>query len=277
MNPKVSQKPPAVPLIKHMKDAANSDINPWVRGYSGEVFSKLSVKHPLIDRQISLELDLLSQGWLSADGLYLASEIAESRGAELVELSGPEKSLRLLGISPEGREIPWNALRKTGLGPKISPAKPDCCPFWGPCLGRKNYLSEALEELTAEIEPEIIDDFRIELAGCTQDCRQAASRADLALIFDSIALSFVIWLGGRHRPFRESILPYSWLKEDLNDVKRLLEVIFKVHDLWRDLAIPPETLPELVQRIGLDSFERHLTPGHKPRKAGRPPEALGKD
>jgi dissimilatory sulfite reductase (desulfoviridin) alpha/beta subunit len=273
MDQKVTKKP--APLIKHMQDAAASDINPWMRGYGQEVFSDFVYKHPSVDRQISLEL--FSKGWLSAEALYLAAEIAESRGAQLAEISGPQRSLRFLGLSPEGREIPWNTFLKMGLEPHLTSPKPGCCPLWGPCLGRKSYLSEALEELAAEIEPQIIDDFMVELAGCPKDCRQASSRADLALIFDSVDYNFVVWIGGRHQPFKDTVLPHRWLKEDLSNFRKLLDVIFKVHDMWQNLAVPPETLPELVKRIGLDNFESFMATGLKPRNIHRPAPKDGKN
>ncbi|MDR1487026.1 MAG: hypothetical protein LBT62_03375 [Deltaproteobacteria bacterium] len=277
---KPDQSPPSAeePLLRHMKDVAASDINPWVNGYGGEVFSKSTAEHPQVDRHVSIELSLSSDGWLTADSLYLAAEIAESRQSSLVELSGPERSLRLLTLCPEGKDVPWTALRKSGLIPKASPAKTRCCPFWGPCLGRKSYLYEALDELLLEFEPVIKDDFLLELAGCPQDCRQATARADLALIFDVTNLSFEIWLGGRHRPFRESVLPYRWLKEDLGDMRRLLDVVFKVYDLWKNAAAPAETLPEAVKRIGLERFENLMATGYKVgRRRSRPGTSLKTD
>jgi dissimilatory sulfite reductase (desulfoviridin) alpha/beta subunit len=253
-----------------MLSAAARDLNPWIRGYGGELVSKLAVLHPGVGRQTSQEIALQNDGWMTADGLFLLAELSEKSGAGLVEFSGPDNGVRLLALAPDAGDLPWNGLRRSGLAQADAKAVPGCCPFWGgPCLGHRGYLSEAFAELAAEIGPYIDDGFRVELAGCPHDCRLAAAKSDLAIILDSEASSFVIWLGGRHRPFRDRVLPRPWLRQDVSGIREMLDLVFKVHDLWASLAMGKETLPELVARLGQGRFEEHLATGEAPRRRHR--------
>jgi hypothetical protein len=248
-------------LWRQLHFSAANDLNPWTCGYGGELLSKLAHLHPEADRLTCQELALPESSWLTADGLFLAAELAESRGSDLAELAAADRKLRLLGLRPEGREAPWRGLSKAGL--TAAPVRPGRCPFWGPCLGRRSYLTEILEELGEELALELTDDFRVELVGCPRDCRQAVERADLAAVLDEDASGLVIWLGGRHRPFRDLVTPKAWLREELNDVRGFLELVFKVHDLWSRTAVMSETLPELAARAGLDRLERILAAGRQ--------------
>jgi dissimilatory sulfite reductase (desulfoviridin) alpha/beta subunit len=257
-------------LKKHMLSAAAIDLNPWLQGYGGEIVSKLPVKHPEIGRQTLREIALQNDGWIAADGLFILAELSEVRGAGLVEFSGPDNTAKLIALSPDSKGLPWKTLNRSGfLEPGVR-SIPCCCPFWGPCLGHRTYLAEAIIELAEEIEPLIIGNFRVELAGCPLDCRFAAAKADLAIILDADASSFVIWVGGRHRPFRERILPKPWLKQDVSGIKELLELINKVHDLWYSLAYGCETLPELVVRLGLEHLETLMAESRKSKKKNAP-------
>lgn len=253
-----------------MLSAAAKDMNPWLRGYAGELVSKLEILHPDVGRQTSKEIHLQNDGWVTADGLFLLAELSESRGTGLVEFSGLERTAKLLALEPESSDLPWNGLKRAGLiQPGTNPG-PGCCPFWGPCLGHRSYLSEAIIELAAEIGPNIGENFIVEIAGCPLDCQLAAAKADLAIILDADATSFVIWLGGRHRPFREQLLPKPWLKQDVSGIKELLELTFKVHDIWTSLAMGLETLPELVARLGLERLEQHMATGQISSRKLRP-------
>jgi dissimilatory sulfite reductase (desulfoviridin) alpha/beta subunit len=246
-------------LNNHLRSAAARDLNPWVRAYNGEIVSKLEVLHPDIGRLASREIAFQNDGWLSADGLLLLAELSESRGAGLIELSGPEKTAKLLALSHDDKGLPWKGLLRSGLFQPGSQSTPSCCPFWGPCLGHKTFLAEAIFELAVELEQRIGETFRVELAGCPLDCRIATATADLAIILDSEALNFVIWLGGRHRPFRKEILPKPWLKQSVSNIKELLEMVFQVYDAWSSLTMDQETLPELVARVGLERFEERIS------------------
>jgi dissimilatory sulfite reductase (desulfoviridin) alpha/beta subunit len=247
------------PLWPNMLTAAARDINPWLRGcHGGELISKLSALHPGAARTSACELTIEADGWLSADSLFLLAETAESHRAQLVEFSSPDQTVRLAGLRSDGREIPFRSLRKLGLHTAGELSPPGRCPFWGPCLGRRGYLSEALAELAVELAPEITDDFKIEIAGCPIDCRHSAARADLALILDASASWFMVWLGGRHRPFTEPLLPRPWIRQGLEHIRELLDLVFGVHDRWLQLAAGSETLPELVARVGIDRFEMYM-------------------
>jgi hypothetical protein len=255
------------PLLEHLQTAARLDINPWRVAYGGELVSRLSALHPLAGRLANHEIALTVDGWLSADGLLALAEVAESLKARMVELSGPDLTARLSVLAPEALEVPWTALGRVGLAPADSPPGPGRCPLWGPCLGRRAYLSEALADLAADLAPELGDGFRVEIAGCPLDCREAAARADLALVLDAGASGVVIWLGGRHRPFQPPVTPRPWLWREMSDVRGLLDLVFGVHDLWGRVAMAPETLPELAVRAGLERLER-LVPGLAPRPSG---------
>jgi dissimilatory sulfite reductase (desulfoviridin) alpha/beta subunit len=253
-------------LKKHMLSAAAIDLNPWLQGYGEDIFSKLQSMHPEIGRQTSREISLQNDGWIAADGLFLLAEISEVRGVGLVEFSGPDNTAKLIALSPDSKGLPWKALNRSGFVEPRVQSIPGCCPFWGPCLGHRTYLAEAIIELAEEIEPCILGNFRVELAGCPLDCRFSAAKADLAIILDADASSFVIWLGGRHRPFRDRILPKPWLKQDVSGIKELLDLINKVHDLWSSLAYERETLPELVVRLGLEHLERLMAESRTSKK-----------
>jgi dissimilatory sulfite reductase (desulfoviridin) alpha/beta subunit len=255
-------------LKRHMLSAAARDMNPWIRGYAEEKMSKLASLHPSIGRQVDQEIGFQNDGWLTADGLYLIAELAESKGAGLVNLSGLARKADILALKPENKDLPWNSLRRASLSPPEAKPKTGLCPFWGPCLGRKIYLAEAAQELADLLEPEIPGDFRIELAGCPTDCGHAAVKADLAIVFDTDAAVFVLWIGGRHRPFRKRIIPRCWLQFNIGDSQELMERIFIIRDVWDALAAGSETLPELVERLSLNVFEQHMALGApiKPRR-----------
>jgi dissimilatory sulfite reductase (desulfoviridin) alpha/beta subunit len=253
-------------LKDHMRSAATRDLNPWFQGYQGEIVSKLEVLHPDIGRLTSREIAFQNDGWLSADSLFLLAELSENRGAGLIEFSGPDKTAKLIALEPQTQTLPWASLKRAGFTKPETQSIPGCCPFWGPCLGRKIYLSEAINELAKKIEPQIHAQFRVELAGCPLDCRLAAAKADLAIILDDDTSNFVIWLGGRHRPFRKKILPKPWLKHEVSEIKELLERVSKVHDFWSSLAMGEETLPELADRLGFSQLEKLITQGHKSTK-----------
>ena len=154
--------------------------------------------------------------------------------------------------------MPTLSLGKAGLKPATLPRGPGRCPLWGPCLGRRGYLGDALADLAADLAPELYDSFRVEISGCPLDCRHAAARADLALVLDARATWFVIWLGGRHRSFFPAVTPKAWLRREMAGVRELLDLVFKVHDFWGGMAMGDETFPELAARIGLERLERFL-------------------
>jgi dissimilatory sulfite reductase (desulfoviridin) alpha/beta subunit len=66
---------------------------------------------------------------------------------------------------------------------------------------------------------------------------------------------FSLWLGGRHQSFYEAPSPVEWQLIKLEELKRLTFLVYKVHDLWKQLALPSESLYELTERIGFDKFE----------------------
>ncbi|MDR3204560.1 MAG: hypothetical protein LBV23_07425, partial [Deltaproteobacteria bacterium] len=199
-------------LRLHMEKAANSDLNPWVTDFDGILFSKLSRFFPDLAPLKAFELTINGNGWLTADGLYLISELAEDNGAELIEFLSPDNGIRLIGLKKEEATLPLKALARSGLRPANGQTNLGLCSFWGPCLGRRSHVAEALEELAAELAPELNDEFTVKIDGCQIDCRQAAVYSDLALIVEVNTSDFVVWLGGRHRPFREPITPSPWLK-----------------------------------------------------------------
>ena len=125
-----------------------------------------------------------------------------------------------------------------------------------------------MADLAAALAPELYDGFRVEIAGCPLDCRYGAARADLALVLDARCAWFVIWLGGRHRPFLPPVAPKAWFRRELSDVRGLLELVFKIHDLWGRLAMDAETLPELAVRAGLERLERLLADPPAAKAAG---------
>jgi dissimilatory sulfite reductase (desulfoviridin) alpha/beta subunit len=241
-----------------MLTAAAKDLNPWLTGHDGELISKLSAFHPGAARTSSCELIVGEDGWISADSLFLLAETAESHGAQLIEFSGTDLNVRLSGIWPEQRESPFRGLRRLGLRSSSELGAPGRCSFWGQCLGRRGYLAEAVAELAMELSSEMTDNFKIEIAGCPLDCRQSIARSDLALVLDSSASWFVVWLGGRHQPFTEPLLPKPWLRNDIECIRELLDLVFGIHDRWRKMAADQETLPELVARVGLDLFEMFM-------------------
>jgi dissimilatory sulfite reductase (desulfoviridin) alpha/beta subunit len=257
-------------LKENMLSAAARDVNPWLRGHGGELASKLMALHPDLGRHVSQEIALQNDGWMTADGLFLLAELSEARGPGLIEFSGPEKTAKLLVLDPEKKDLPWNGLRRSGLSQPGSQIGPGCCPFWGPCLGRRSYIAEAVIELATEIEPNISAGFRVELAGCPTDCRLAVAKADLAVVLEAETSGFVIWLGGRHRPFRDQVLPRPWLRQDISDVRELIALVNNFHDLWASLAMGPETLPELVVRLGLDRLEARIAMGTTSKRKRRP-------
>jgi hypothetical protein len=255
--------------MAHMRTAAELDINPWRAGYGGELVSRLSALHPQAGRLLVYELHLAQDGWLSADSLLALAEAAENSRAQLVEISGPDKRARLTALAPRAKELPVQTLGKVGLRPASEPAGPGLCPLWGPCLGRRGYLGEAMSDLASRLAPELDDGFRVELAGCPLDCRFAAERGDLALVLDKAAAWFVVWLGGRHRPFLPLVSPKPWLRREVADVRGLLDLVFMIHDLWGRLAMGRETLPELAARMGLERLAKLLNePAAAPLEGG---------
>jgi dissimilatory sulfite reductase (desulfoviridin) alpha/beta subunit len=99
------------------------------------------------------------------------------------------------------------------------------------------------------------DDFRIEIVGCPRDCRLALERCDLGLVLEEDGLEFSFWLGGRHQSFYEAPSPFEWQQITLEEFKRLTFLVYKVHDLWKKLALPSESLYELTERISFNKFE----------------------
>jgi hypothetical protein len=253
-------------LNEHMLSASERDLNPWLLGYNGDLVSRFELLFPDLGRLTSMEILFQNDGWITADGLFLLAELSEINGNGLVDFLGPEKISKLLALNPDSTVLPLNSLKRSGLLPSGNKLIPGCCPFWGPCLGHRSYLAEAIYELAMEIGPNIGDNFRIELAGCPLDCRSAASKADLAIILDADALNFIIWTGGRHRPFRDQVLPKPWLLQDVSGIKDLLELVFSVHDLWSFTAKGKETFPELVVRVGFGVLERQMATTTRTKK-----------
>jgi dissimilatory sulfite reductase (desulfoviridin) alpha/beta subunit len=245
-------------LRDHLALARNMDLNPWFRGHDGEMLSWLTASKPDVGRQVNKEIAIQRDGWMTAEALFHIADMAESKGPGLVEFSGLNRMARLLALDPDADDLPWKGLERSGLAQPESQSKIGLCPFWGPCDGHKRYLSDALLDIAYQLEPEFHDDFQLEILACDRDCQYAAAMADLAVMVDNNKSLFSIWLGGRHRPFRGQISPNGWMTIKISDPNELLTRISSIHDTWDCLARNRETLPELITRIGMRTFENHM-------------------
>jgi dissimilatory sulfite reductase (desulfoviridin) alpha/beta subunit len=244
-------------LKKQMKIAAQRDMNPFRKGYDQELLSLLAPHFPEVDRLSPLTLYFTEDSWLSADSLLWLADLGERYGSSLIEILTPENKINLLCLTPEAKDNLWNSLARSEKHHVFKDPGPNIgrCPFWGPCLGgRENHYGLFLE-LTEELAPEMTDDFRIEIVGCPRDCRLALERCDLGLVLEDDGLEFSLWLGGRHRNFYEAPSPFEWQQIKIEDFKRLTFFVYNVHDLWKKLALPSESLYELTERIGFSNFE----------------------
>lgn len=257
-------------LREHLASARERDLNPWIRGYDGELVSRLVVLHPEIGRSVAQEIALQNDGWMTADGLYHIAELAETKGAGLVEFSGLDRIARLLAVDPDSKDLPWQGLKRSGLSRPDSGSGIGLCPIWGPCNGHKRFLAEFLLDLAGQLEPECPGDFKIELMACDKDCQSGIAKSDLAVILDSESSFFSVWIGGRHRPFRNKIHPRHWMVAGLEELDVLLRCVFSMHDAWSYLAMGKETLPELASRLGLYNFSHYLDIRDDPAADGRP-------
>jgi dissimilatory sulfite reductase (desulfoviridin) alpha/beta subunit len=242
-----------------MREAASRDLNPFRPGRQNQLISILAPFFPELDRLLGLTLNWSDNAWLAADNLYQIAELSERFGPGLCFIQAPGRQVRLPGLDPDREDELWDSLPRLGtrrLEVKTQ-ANPGRCPLWGPCRGQRANHADLLLDLAEELKKEIDDGFRVELAGCPQDCRLAMERADAGIVLAEDGLGLTIWIGGRHRFGHEPIPPESYRFFDLTEAWPTLDVVFKLHDLWYTHHLPDdETLPEMVRRLGLAFFSQ---------------------